>query len=155
MASILPLPPAIVGELVGRAHDDLIRVKELLSEYPAAVNAAWDWGNGDWETPLGAAAHAGRKDIAELLLARGARLDIFAAATLGKLAILRAMLHDHPETLHATGPHGISLLAHAEAGKDRETVAFLKSLLHPVKKISARPAPAKSRPSKLKRRKAA
>ena len=44
------------------------------------MNASWDWGGGDWETGLGAAAHMGRRDIAELLLGRGARLDLFAAA---------------------------------------------------------------------------
>ena len=56
------------------------------------ANAAWDWGGGDWETGLGAAAHMGRRDIAELLLAHGARIDVFAAAMLDQVEIVRAML---------------------------------------------------------------
>jgi hypothetical protein len=51
------LSPKTVAEFVGKAHGDLDRVQELLQEEPALVNAAWDWGGGDWETALGAAAH--------------------------------------------------------------------------------------------------
>ena len=65
----------LVCEFVGHAHSDLDRIKAMLAEQPALVNAAWDWGAGDWETGLGAAAHMGRRDIAQFLLARGARMD--------------------------------------------------------------------------------
>lgn len=58
----------------------------------------------------------GRRDIAEYLLERGARLDIFAAAMLGKLDIVRAAIEGFPGTLSVAGPHGIPLLAHAKAG---------------------------------------
>ena len=86
---------------------------------PELVNAAWDWGGGDWESALGAAAHMGRRDIAELLLEHGARLDIFAAAMLGEVEVVRAMLTAHPELRNATGPHGIPLRAHAEVGGEQ------------------------------------
>jgi hypothetical protein len=66
--------------------------------------------------------------IAEHLLDRGARLDLFAAAMLGKLAVVQAILEADPRALHVRGPHGIPLLAHAEAGGAAEVVAFLKSL---------------------------
>ncbi len=49
----------------------------------------------------------GRKDIATHLLANGARIDLFAAAMLGKAAIVQAILQDNPDTRHARGPHGI------------------------------------------------
>ena len=62
------LEPSLVMEFVGKAHADLDRVKELLDQTPALVNATWDWGNGDFESALGAAAHMGRKDIANFLL---------------------------------------------------------------------------------------
>src|SRR5947209_5378495 len=114
MASILPLPPGVVGEFVGRSHVDLARVTELLNAYPTLIHASFDWGNGDWETALGAAAHSGRKDIVEFLLQRGARIDIFAAALLGKISVVRAILHETPDALHGTGPHGISLIEHAK-----------------------------------------
>ena len=65
------LDPATVQGFVANAHGDLDVVRSLLDQEPALVNAAWDWGGGDWETGLGAAAHMGRRDIATLLLERG------------------------------------------------------------------------------------
>jgi hypothetical protein len=116
MTDKTPLAPALVNEFVGRAHGDFDRVRELLGQHPALVNAAWDWGDGDWETGLGAAAHVGRRDIALYLIANGARMDIFAAAMLGYLPIVRATLEAIPDAKNWRGPHGIALLAHAEAG---------------------------------------
>jgi hypothetical protein len=54
-----------------------------------------------------------RRDIAELLLEHGARLDVFAAAMLGDVEAVKAVLDVHPEMRDATGPHGIPLAAHA------------------------------------------
>ena len=105
-----------VQEFVGNAHGDLEAVRAALEADSTLANASWDWGDGDWETALGAAGHMGRRDIAELLLVHGARLDLFVAAMLGELEIVGAMLTAHPEMREAKGPHGISLLAHAEAG---------------------------------------
>ena len=77
-----PKKPAIdaglVEQFVNDAHSDFNSVKKLLKKEPALANASWDWGGGDWETGLGAAAHMGRKEIAEYLLERGARIDLFA-----------------------------------------------------------------------------
>ena len=112
------LDPALVENFVAQAHADLERVRALLAQEPALVNAAWDWGGGDWETALGAAAHMGRRDIALLLIAEGARVDVFAAAMLGEIAIVRSMVEAFPELRYARGPHGIPLLMHAEAGGD-------------------------------------
>jgi hypothetical protein len=111
-----PLDAALVREVVAVAHGDLARVRTLLEQEPRLANAAWDWGGGDWETPLGAAAHMGRRDIAEYLLELGARLDLFAAAMLGKLEIVQAAIAAFPGTAQVLGPHGITLLAHAKAG---------------------------------------
>jgi hypothetical protein len=122
-----PLAPALVQEFVGNAHGNLERVKELLTQEPALVNATWDWGGGDFETALGAAAHMGRKDIANFLLAHGARLDIFAAAMLGQLEIVKAALTAYPEALKTPGPHGIPLIVHAEKGGD-DALAVLEYL---------------------------
>lgn len=153
MASILPLPPAVVGEFVGRAHADLARVQELLAAYPTLIHATFDWGNGDWETALGAAAHSGRRDIVEFLLSRGARMDIFAAAFLGKMSLVRAVLHETPGALHQPGPHGISLLEHAKKGGNPETVAYLARLIDPAAGKKKGKVAAKN--GKAKRRKAA
>lgn len=105
-----------VQEFVVKSHGDLERVKELLAQEPALINASWDWGGGDWETGLGGAAHMGRVDIANYLLEHGARLDLFAAAMLGKLEIVRAALDAYPDAINTPGPHGIPLIAHAQAG---------------------------------------
>ena len=115
----LPIEPELVAEFVLKAHGDLGVVKQLREQQPAIVNAAWDWGGGDWETALGAAAHVGRRDIAEYLLEHGARMDVFAAAMLGETEIVRAMLAAQPALRDARGPHGIPLSSHAEAGGDR------------------------------------
>ena len=110
------LEAALVHEFVGNAHGGLGRVRELLAQEPALVNATWDWGGGDFETALGAASHMGRRDIANFLLEHGARLDIFAAAMLGKLEIVKAALEAYPPAINTPGPHGIPLIVHAQAG---------------------------------------
>jgi len=120
----------LVQEFVAKAHGDFERVKELLMQNPGLVNATWDWGGGDFETALGAAAHMGHKEIANYLLEHGARLDLFAAAMLGKLDIVKAALDAYPDAIKIPGPHGISLIAHAQAGGDKakSVLDFLESL---------------------------
>jgi hypothetical protein len=121
----------LVQQFVGNAHGDLNRVKELLAEEPALINACWDWGGGDFETGLGAAAHMGRRDIAEFLLENGARLDLFAAVMLGKIKIVKATLEAFPEAIRTPGPHGIPIIAHAKAGGEdaKEVLEFLENAL--------------------------
>jgi hypothetical protein len=124
------LPVDIVQEFVAKAHGDLPRVQALLTTEPALINAAWDWGGGDWETALGAAAHMGRRDIADYLLARGARIDLFAAAMLGQLAVVRAVIAAFPAAREVKGPHGIPLIAHAQKGgaQAEAVVEYLQGL---------------------------
>ena len=123
------LDPAAVQAFVGDAHGDLDAVRVALESEPQLVNAAWDWGGGDWETGLGAAAHMGRRDVALFLLEHGARLDVFAAAMLGYADAVRHMLDAFPGLAETPGPHGIPLIAHAQAGGEeaREVVALLES----------------------------
>jgi len=120
----------LVAEVVGASHANEARVKELVKAYPELVNAWWDWGFGDWESPLGAASHVGQRGIAEFLLANGARMDIFAAAMLGFTAVVKAFVTAQPGIHRTLGPHGIPLLAHARAGGKpaADTAAYLESL---------------------------
>jgi hypothetical protein len=124
------IAPELVSEFVRKAHGDLGRVQELLAEEPQLVNACWDWGAGDFESALGAAAHTGRREIALFLLDHGARLDIFAAAMLGELDVVKAALTAIPQTLNVPGPHCIPLLAHAKIGGEaaRPVLDYLQSL---------------------------
>lgn len=85
----------MVRDFVGAAHRDVDRVKEMLEEDADLANAAVDVG-GNFETALGGAAHMGRVDIAEALLAKGARMDIFCAAMMGKMALVKAFIADDP-----------------------------------------------------------
>jgi hypothetical protein len=73
----------------------------------------------------------GRRDIAEFLLEHGARLDLFAAAMLGKLEIVRTALEAFPHAIQTPGPHGIPLIAHAKAGGDnaRAVLDFLQNVV--------------------------
>lgn len=114
----------LVQEFVSKAHADLDGVKQLLAQEPGLINSAWDWGGGDWESGLGAAAHMGSRDIAEFLLENGARLDLFAAAMLGNLEIVKAALAAYPDAINIPGPHGIPLIAHAQAGGDAALPVF-------------------------------
>lgn len=110
------LAPDLVSEFVRKAHSDIGRVRELLEIEPKLVNASWDWGGGDFESGLGAAAHTGRREIALLLIEHGARFDIFAAAMLGQLEVVKAVLTAYPQTAKSLGAHGIPLLTHAKMG---------------------------------------
>ena len=124
------LEATLVQEFIRVAHADFDRTKELLTQAPALINATWDWGGGDFETALGGAAHMGRKDIANYLLENGARLDLFAAAMLGKLEIVKAVLQIYPDALKTPGPHGIPLIAHAQAGGEdaKSVLEYLQTL---------------------------
>lgn len=129
-----------VSAVVGAAHSNLDKVKSLVNNRPELANAAWDWGFGDWETAIGAAAHMGRKDIAEFLLSHGARPDHFTFAMLGELDALKAMLTAQPGLQKIPGPHGIPLLQHAkhrlwhegitpeDKVKIDQTIAYLEAL---------------------------
>jgi uncharacterized protein len=96
----------VIDEFVGVSHGNFARVKELLEQYPALVHAQATWG----ETPLGAAAQTGQREIAEYLLSRGAALDICTAAMLGMTDQVAAMLQADPGQAHALGAHDIPVM---------------------------------------------
>lgn len=115
--------PAVVREVVGVAHGDFARVRELVDARPALARAAWDWGFGDWESALGAASHTGNRDIALYLIEHGARPSLFSAAMLGQLEVVRAFCTAQLGAQSIPGPHGIPLLTHARlGGPDAEAV---------------------------------
>jgi hypothetical protein len=109
-------PYAVVKEMVIASHGNVARVKELVGRSPALARAAVDWGYGDWEDALGAASHVGSREIAEFLIANGARPTIFSAAMLGQLDAVKAFITAMPGAEAIPGPHSITLLRHAMAG---------------------------------------
>jgi hypothetical protein len=125
-----PIESALVKQFVIAGHGNLDKVKELLAAQPALINATWDWGGGDFETALGGASHMGRPDIARFLLENNARMDLFAAAILGRLDIIKAAAAAFPNILRVPGPHKIPLIAHAKKGgaEAAAVVAFLRTL---------------------------
>ncbi|WP_187388325.1 ankyrin repeat domain-containing protein [Seonamhaeicola marinus] len=124
------LDKALVKKFVGGCHGKFDMIKELLKEHPTLLNAAHDWRRGDFETGLGAASHMGNKEIAKYLLDNGAQANIFTAALFGRLDILKPMLDFNPALLNAKGPHGLTLLHHANKGGDEalEVTSYLQSL---------------------------
>jgi hypothetical protein len=120
----------LVEDFVLFAHSDLAMVKKLVEREPRLVVASVDWGAGDWETGLGGASHLGRRDIAEYLLAQGARMDLFCAAMLGLLDTVRGMLTVAPALRSAKGPHGFTLDHHARMGGEaaRPILEYLLTL---------------------------
>lgn len=136
----------LVQDFVIYAHSDLAMVRKLLETESALLNAAMDWGAGDWETGLGGASHMGRRDIVEFLLEKGARPDLFCSAMLGQLEVVKALLTMQPRLIDAKGPHGFSLHFHAQAGgKQAEPVL---EYLQTIKKIELKPIPFKTAPAK-------
>ncbi len=120
----------LVQDFVIYAHTDLAMVSKLLDKEPMLANAVMDWGGGDWESGLGAAGHMGNREMASLLLERGARMDIFCATMMGQLDAVRAFLTLQPKLIDAKGPHGFTLHFHAQLAGDRAGVmlAYLQSV---------------------------
>jgi ankyrin repeat protein len=72
---------AVVDELVGNAHGNLARVKELLEERPDLLDAKATWN----ETAIEAATQMGNREIIDFLLAKGAPVDFFTGLALGRI----------------------------------------------------------------------
>jgi hypothetical protein len=123
-------PAELVREMVGVAHGNFERVKQLAEARPALAKSAWDWGFGDWESAIDAASHVGNRPIAEYLISKGARPTLFTAAMMGELALVKAAIAATPGIQRMRGPHGITLLSHARAGGDHahEVTRYLESL---------------------------
>jgi ankyrin repeat protein len=104
---------ARVKAFVQAGHSDLPKVKAMLEEEPALINASWDWGNGDWETALEGASHMAQTDIVTFLLQNGARANLFSMAVLGNSDAVTAMVQAEPAFFNTRGPHFLTLLYHA------------------------------------------
>ena len=112
------LKPEFVKEFVRACHNNLSKVKEMLESNHLFLHSAWDLGGGDFESGIEAAGHVGDKEIADYLLGKGARYNIFLAAMYGNLEMVKNVLTLQPQLLNAKGPHGLTLLHHARKGEE-------------------------------------
>ncbi len=117
---------AEISEFVGAAHKDFDACKRIVDAKPLLLNCTNQRKKGDFETALGGASHMGRLDIAEMLISKGARMDIFSHAFLGHGELVRSMINSYPNLLYSPGPHGFTLLHHAEAGKHQKLSDWLR-----------------------------
>ncbi|WP_282160814.1 hypothetical protein [Ulvibacterium marinum] len=115
-----------ISEFVSAAHKSLEDTQKIIEAKPLLLNCTSQLAKGDFETAIGGASHMGRKDIADFLVSKGARLDIFNYTFLGYDDFVRKLIMDHPHLLNAPGPHGFSLLHHAEVGERKELAAWLQ-----------------------------
>jgi len=103
---------AIVDELVGNSHGNLVRVKEILEAHPELINAAAVWK----ETPVEAATQMGNRAIIEYLVSRGAPVDFFTALALAQVDRVDSELKAKPDLAHARGVHDLPVLYFAAIG---------------------------------------
>ncbi len=115
----------LIKDFVIAAHSKLALVKEMVNEYPNLIYAAYDWGNGDYEEAIEGAAHMGNKEIVNFFIDNGARANLFALTMLGKMNLVKPILENYPKLLYAKGPHGLTLLHHAQVGGARDLEGFL------------------------------
>ena len=125
-----PLSLEIVKEFVTVAHGKFDRVKEMLEENHLLLHVSYDWGGGDYESGIEAAGHVGNKEIANYLLTKGARYHVYLASMLGHLDIVKHVLALNPGLLNSKGPHGFTMLHHANKGGEGSAAVadYLKSL---------------------------
>lgn len=124
-----PLALEVVKEFVGVSHGKFDRMKEMLGNEPLLLHASYDWGGGDFESGIEAAGHVGNKEIATFLLSQGARYNVYLACMLGHLDVVKSVVERNPPLIDSKGPHGFTMLHHAEKGGENSlpVVDFLKS----------------------------
>jgi ankyrin repeat protein len=89
---------------ISRGHRRIVRW--LLARGASAGPVA---GESDW-APLHFAATPLRPDLVRLLIDHGAQMDIFVAAALGNVRVVRKMLRNDPNLVTGRGPDGATPL---------------------------------------------
>jgi ankyrin repeat protein len=124
------IPRDFVNAFVLYSHFDSNKIKQWLASCPDLLNtrASWD------ELAIEAAAHMGRTDIGEFLLARGGAYSLPTAIVFGSLADVRRMLTEDPRRIHERGAHSFPLLWYTAFGPAQiETAEYLMSQGAPIK----------------------
>ena len=120
----------MIDELVGNAHGNFARVKELLDQRPDLIDAKATWN----ETPIEAAAQMGNRKIIDFLIERGAPVDAFTSLVLGQApqgVVDQRGIHDLPALYFAAiGGHVEIARKLLEAGADVNAHADAASPIH-------------------------
>ncbi len=110
------------GEMLAAVKSgNLSRVKKLLEGEPALVNARADSG----ESAVLLSVYYGHTAIRDLLLARGAELNVFEAAAAGQLARLEALEKSTPGASQTFSHNGFTPLHLAAFFGQKNCVDFL------------------------------
>ncbi len=116
----------LVKEFVVAGHKNLPLVKEMLNEHPNLIFSSYDWGNSDFEEAIEGASHLGNKEIANYLISKGARVNLFTLTMLGKTDLVMPILETYPKLTFSLGPHGFTLLHHAKVGNSKDLIDYLE-----------------------------
>jgi ankyrin repeat protein len=97
------------------------QVQALIDADPTLVNTHADSG----ESAVLLAAYYGHRDIAELLVLRGANLTVFEASAIGQAARVEALLAHDPSLVNAFSPDGFTPLGLAAFFGHADVVDYL------------------------------
>lgn len=100
---------------------DVAGVASLLDAQPALLEAR----NAQGQSGVLAAAYGGRREIRDLLIARGAKLELHEAAAAGRLARVKELVEKEPSLANGFSPDGFPLLALAAAFGHEEVAKYL------------------------------
>ncbi len=103
--------------------NNLPKVMDLLSQDASLINAS----NKVGETAILMAAYYRANEIKELLLSKGAELNIFEAAVVGNIERVKELIHESPQRIHEYSPDGFTLLSLASHFGNDKVVSFLLS----------------------------
>jgi uncharacterized protein len=98
-------------------------VKALLDAEPHLANAKNEQG----QSAVLAAAYSGRKEVRDLLIARGAQLELHEAAAAGQLEQAKQIAEKNAALAKSYSPDGFPILALAAAFGHREVAEYLFS----------------------------
>ncbi|CAN5152303.1 ankyrin repeat domain-containing protein [soil metagenome] len=115
-----PLDKGVPSPLAIAARGGHLSFVEFLLAHGAALNVK----SAGSLTPLQAALWNGHKNLATLLLQRGADTDLFTDAALGNVTVVETALRQDPSLVQKEGPNGGLLMHWASAG-DSTAIADL------------------------------
>lgn len=113
------LPWTQVNPFVTLSHFNFPKVKELLRETPALLNARASWD----ELPVEAAAHTGQYEMAAFLVEQGAPVSTCTAVLLGLTSEVKEALAADPLVIHERGAHDIAILGYTGFAKEHAGIA--------------------------------